>query len=137
MAVTPEFELETKRARAVLPDHVSFSDAVFNVQRAAFLMAQVVQGRRDGVREAMADRLHQPYRSDLLPGLDEILDMSDRPGLIGVALSGAGSTVVAFADSSAVEIGESIRAVFARHGLASEVRLLKADNLGLTVAISS
>ena len=131
VAVTPEFELETSRARAVLPGRVPFSDAVFNVQRAAFLMAQIVQGRKEGVREAMTDRLHQPYRSALLPGFDEILKLSESPGLIGVALSGAGSTVVAFADGNAAEIGECIRGVFARHGLASQVRLLKADNHGL------
>jgi homoserine kinase len=81
----------------------------------------------------MADRLHQPYRSSLLPGFDEILKLSDLPGLIGVALSGAGSTIVAFADANAGEIGQSIGDVFARHGVASEVRLLTADNLGLTV----
>ncbi len=134
VAVTPAYELETKRARAVLPSQIAFSDAVFNVQRASFLMAQIVQGRSEGVREAMADRLHQPYRSALLPGFEEILGMPDRLGLIGVALSGAGSTVVAFADQNAGEIGESIRAAFGRHGLASTIRLLKADNCGLAIS---
>lgn len=131
VAVTPDFELETKRARAVLPAQVSHHDAVFNVQRAAFLMAQLTQGRKEGLREAMADALHQPYRCSLLPGLDEVLGMPPREGLLGVALSGAGSTVIAVADSWEREIGEDIRSVFARHRLASQVRLLKADNEGL------
>jgi homoserine kinase len=133
VAVTPEFELETKKARAVLPTQVSLHDAVFNVQRAAFLMAQLVQGRREGLREAMRDTLHQPYRCDLLPGLREILSIEDCEGLIGVALSGAGSTVVAFADSGEEAIGSRIREIFSRHGLAARTRLLKADNQGLTV----
>lgn len=137
VAVTPEFELETKKARAVLPKHVSHGDAVFNVQRAAFLMAQLAQGRREGLREAMDDRLHQPYRSSLLPGLQEILELRDSEGLLGLALSGAGSTVVAFVDSHGEEIGEQIRQVFAGHEVASQVRLLKADNTGLVREILS
>ena len=131
VAATPEFELETKRARAALPREIAHADAVFNVQRAAFLMAQIVQGRGEGLREAMRDRLHQPYRSALLPGLAEILELEDCEGLLGVALSGAGSTVIAFTDSHAEEAGEKMRAIFARHGLKSMVRLLRADNVGM------
>lgn len=133
VAVTPDFQLETKKARAVLPQQIHHRDAVYNVQRAAFLMAQLTQGKSEGLREAMRDRLHQPYRSYLLPGLEEILEMNEIEGLLGVALSGAGSTVVAFAESHAGEIGESISEVFARHGLATQTRLLKADNRGLVV----
>ncbi len=133
VAVTPNMELATKQARSVLPGQVPFADAVFNVQRTAFLMAQVVQGRSEGVRQAMADRLHQPYRSVLVPGLSEIFEMEDRAGLIGVALSGAGSTVVAFADTHAEEIGSDICRIFERHGLSAQTRLLKADNRGLVI----
>lgn len=133
VTVTPDFELETKRARGVLPEEVSFRDAVFNVQRAAFLMAQLSQGRSEGVREAMRDRLHQPYRSALLPGLEEILGMKDPGGLIGIALSGAGSTVVAFAEAGGEAIGRQIQGIYERHGLRSEMRLLKADNTGMVV----
>jgi homoserine kinase len=131
VAVTPDFELETRKARAALPPQVPHADAVFNVQRAAFLVSQILQGRREGLREAMRDRLHQPYRSPLLPGLEEVLAMEDSEGLLGVALSGAGPTVIAFADARAAEIGERIRAAFARRNLASEVRLLKADSRGM------
>jgi len=133
VAVTPDLELATKQARAVLPRQVRFSDAVFNVQRSSFLMAQIVQGRREGVRQAMTDKLHQPYRSSLIPGLKEILEIEDREGLIGVALSGAGSTVVAFADSEAEKIGAEIRGIFERHGLCAQTRILKADSQGLVM----
>ena len=134
VAVTPRYELETKSARAALPPHVPHRDAVYNVQRAAFLMAQLTRGRKEGVREAMRDRLHQPYRSPLLPGLEEILNIEDRDGLIGVALSGAGSTVVAFADANETEIGGLIGEIFKKHGIQSEVRFLKADNEGLVIS---
>jgi homoserine kinase len=133
VAVTPAFELETRVARAVLPDEVAHRHAVLNVQRAAFLVAQIIQGRREGLREAMKDYLHQPYRSKLIPGLPEILAMADREGFLGVALSGAGPTVIALADSHESEIGLQIQQIFGRHGLSSQVRLLKADQQGLTL----
>jgi len=135
VAVTPDFELETKKARSVLPAAIPYRDAVFNLQRVAFLISQLSQGRRDGISEAMRDRLHQPYRGPLMPGLQDILDMDDEPGLIGRALSGAGSTVVALADSCENEIAEKMCRVFRSRGLNAEARLLKADNEGLTISL--
>jgi homoserine kinase len=133
VTVTPDFELETELARSVLPSQVPRKDAIYNVQRTAFLMAQLVQGKREGLREAMSDRLHQPYRSELLPGLKEVLDMEYCEGLLGVALSGAGSTVVAFADSNEAAVGARIADIFKSHGLKSQTRFLKADNTGLVL----
>lgn len=135
VAVTPDCELETRKARSVLPAEIPYRDAVFNLQRVAFLISQLVQGRRGGIREAMRDRLHQSYREPLMPGLKEILEMEDQPGLIGIALSGAGPTVVALADSGANEIAEKMCAVFRTRGLSAEARLLKADNEGLAINI--
>jgi homoserine kinase len=131
VAVTPEKGLETQVARSVLPSQIPYPHAVYNIQRSAFLMAQLVQGRREGLREAMSDMLHQPYRCDLLPGLKEILAMESSEGLLGVALSGAGSTVVALADSHEAEIGARIARIFQSYGIAAQTRLLKADNTGL------
>jgi homoserine kinase len=133
VAVTPEFELKTSDARSVLPAQVSYQDAVVNVQNTAFLMTQLIHGRSQGLREAMSDRLHQPYRSALVPGLQEILDLRDCEGVIGISLSGAGPTVIALAESNEARIGERICSVFARHGLVSRSRVLKADLQGLVI----
>jgi homoserine kinase len=80
----------------------------------------------------MSDLLHQPYRSQLIPGLKEVLAV-DHEGLLGIALSGAGSTVIAFADSYETEIGAAICERFQSFGLSAQSRLLKADNVGLTI----
>ncbi len=134
IAVTPSLEVSTEHARAILPAEISRKDAIHNIQRTAFLMAQLVQGKREGIREAMSDRLHQPYRARLIPGLEEVLSMDHSEGLLGIALSGAGSSVIAFADSHEEEIGNSISLIFRRSGLfSSQVRLLHADNVGLIV----
>lgn len=133
VAVIPDRGIETTAARSILPEQVPRRDAVYNIQRTAFLMAQLVQGRREGLRAAMSDVLHQPYRADLMPGLKEALAIESLPGLLGVAVSGAGSGVIAFADSNEIEIGARISDVFQEHGVSTQVRLLKADNDGIRI----
>jgi len=80
----------------------------------------------------MSDLLHQPYRGKLISGLNQAPAM-DHEGLSGIALSG--STVIAFADSHADEIGAAIAERFQSFGLSALSRLLKADNAGLMVEI--
>jgi homoserine kinase len=133
VAVTPEFELQTSTARSVLPSEVKFAHAVLNVQNTAFLMTQLIHGRTEGVREAMSDFLHQPYRFALVPGLEEILELEDCDGLIGVSLSGAGPTVIALADSNEDEIGNRICSIFSDRGLKAKARPLKADTQGMVI----
>jgi homoserine kinase len=92
---TPELALETKVARARLPASVSRADAVFNLQRTAVLLQAVAAGRYDALREALRDRLHQPYRAPLVPGLERAIAF-EHPSLLGVFLSGAGPSIAAF-----------------------------------------
>jgi len=130
VVVIPAFELSTEKARAVLPQTYSRKDAVYNVQRAALTVAALTKGEWQFLREAMRDRIHQPYRAPLIPGLDEILAL-ETPGLIGVALSGAGPTVLAFARSAdAAAVGEAIARTFRKHGFEATSHVLNIDTIG-------
>jgi homoserine kinase len=80
--------------------------------------------------EALRDRLHQNYRQTLVPGLADALAVRGLAGLHGVALSGAGPTVVALATGNFAAVGERLAACFARHGLAATVRRLAVDEKG-------
>src|SRR5206468_64647 len=91
----PDQELATSAARAVLPKEVPMDDAIFNLSRAAMLVAALAQGRYDLLGEAMEDRLHQPARAGLLPWLPELLAAARKAGAYGASLSGAGTTVCA------------------------------------------
>lgn len=92
----PGFELSTRRARAVLPQRVSRGDAVFNVSRAVFLVGALAGGRWDLLGWAMEDRLHQPYRQPLVPGMAAVRAAAAAAGAAGAALSGAGPSIIAF-----------------------------------------
>ena len=131
--VVPEFELPTEAARAALPAQYSRQDAVFNLQRVALLLAALRDGRADLLAEGMRDRLHQPYRAPLVPGFEAILELRDLPGLLGVALSGAGPSVLAFCSGHSAEVGEAIAACFRAKKIAAQAHRLPVDRDGLAV----
>lgn len=113
--VVPDFDLPTVKARAALPDRYSRADAVFNVQRAALLIAALATGTTSAFPAALEDRFHQPYRCALVPGLAEILKLR-APGLLGCALSGAGPSVLVFHERGYEHVCELVRQIFAIHG---------------------
>ena len=132
--VIPELELETTKMREALPAEVPLGDAVFNIQRAALFQAAIAERRFDLLKEALRDRLHQSYRAPLAPGLSAVLELneeSDRhPGLLGVALSGAGSTMIAFATENCDAIGRVMRERLAALNVSSRVLEVAVDNHG-------
>ena len=109
---TPQLSLPTRTARAVLPAHVSRQDAIYNVQRTALLLQGVATGRLDVLREAFSDRLHQPYRLSLVPGLAEVLAL-DAPGMIGAFLSGAGPSVAVCVSGDPGPVIDALRSIYA------------------------
>ncbi|OGR82088.1 MAG: homoserine kinase [Elusimicrobia bacterium RIFCSPHIGHO2_01_FULL_64_10] len=127
----PDFEFPTRRAREILPVRVSREDAVFNVSRTALLVGALLSGRAGLLREAMEDRLHQPYRGRLIPGLSRVIAAGLRAGAFGAALSGAGPSVFAFSrPSRAAAVGRAMAAAFRRAGVTAESRVLDFSAAG-------
>ena len=133
VVVSPRSQLPTHVARAALPRSVTRADAVHNLQRTAVFVGALAQQRYDLFREAMRDRLHQPKRESLVPGLAEALALQPMPGLFGVALSGAGPSIVALVDANEKQIGNKIASCFREHNIQSTVRVLDVDNEGCRV----
>lgn len=130
VVVSPHSQLPTHVARAALPRTVSRADAIYNLQRTALFTAALAQQRYDLFWEAMCDRLHQPQRESLVPGLAEALALPRTAGLLGVALSGAGPSILALVESHDEEIGARIANCFSAHRIDSTVRTLEVDNDG-------
>lgn len=134
VAVTPEYSLNTGKSRSVLPKNVSLGDAVHNLQRTALLVAALEERRFDLLWDAMQDRLHQSYRESLIPGLGDILAIRRVPGLLGIALSGAGPSVIAVATDRFDAIGNEIAGRFAPHGIKASFRTLEVAQEGFTTS---
>ncbi|MFI5071753.1 MAG: homoserine kinase, partial [Terriglobales bacterium] len=92
----PDQSLSTEKARQVLPAQYKREDAVTNIQNSMFLLAALIQGRSELISEALEDRMHQPYRAELCPLLPALSGMQGPSGILGVALSGAGPSVLIF-----------------------------------------
>jgi homoserine kinase len=135
----PEFEMDTMQMRAVLPREVALTDAVFNVQRAALLQALISERRFDLFSEALRDRLHQTHRAPHGPGLGDLLRLNDETsehaGLLGVAISGAGSTVIAFATENFSQIAGEMSYRLATTGIRSRTLEVEVDNRGRAVEV--
>ncbi len=101
LLAVPQNALSTEKARGVLPEQYSRADAVTNVQNSMMLLAAFAQGRPDLLPAALEDRLHQPYRASLCPLLPALQAMGDEE-ILGVALSGAGPSVLIFLHPKAI-----------------------------------
>ncbi len=98
LLVMPEKPLATTAARLVLPRAYDQDDVVFNIQRASLMTAAFATGRGELLQVAMQDRMHQPYRGVICPLLPSLLPLAGTNGVLGVALSGAGPSVLLMLD---------------------------------------
>ncbi len=132
----PDRPLSTTAMRAALPESVPFRDAVHNVGAASMLVAAMATGRLDLLRGATADRLHEPYRARAVyPELPGVIAAARSAGALGAAMSGAGSSVIAFADDPerAAEVGAAMARWASEHGLPGRAVLARPRSVGAFV----
>ena len=133
VAVVPQFELQTEAARAALPVQVPHKDAIFNLSRACLVTGALLGGHLHALKVGMQDRLHQPYRSHLIPGFNRVLEAAVSAGALGAALSGAGPTLVAFATKNAEAVGQAMVVAWQAEHIASTAFILEIDPDGVVV----
>ena len=134
VTLIPDRDLGTRAARQVVPQQFSRDDMIFSVRGAGMIMAALATGQLTHLSLAMRDRLHQPYRAPLLPGMMEIFQAALDAGSPGVALSGAGSGIFAFAYArNERAIGKAMEKTAARFGMESYSLYLPIDNEGARI----
>lgn len=129
----PDFQLKTEDLRSVLPDKIQYQDAIFNQSRTALLTACFYDNDWSKLRLAMEDRLHQDYRADLIPGFHRLLEIAYQSGALGVALSGAGPSLLSFCKEHGELIGQKMAAEFAKFKINSTYIITRVDNKGIQV----
>jgi homoserine kinase len=130
----PEFPLATEQARKVVPRNVSLEDSIFNTSRAALLTASMLTGEVDNLSIAMQDRLHQPYREEWIPGMNQIMKKAQELGAKGVFLSGAGPTLIAVV-KEVVDFREQMTAFFDSLSEKWSIHMLQADSDGAQIEL--
>lgn len=120
--VVPQFQLATEQARSILPEKVALQDAAYNIGRAALFVAAAVAGKVEYLGESMNDKLHQTQRSQMIPGLNQVLHAAKQAGAYGAALSGAGPTVVALVEPTKKEaVGKAMQKTFHKAGIKAHI----------------
>lgn len=137
VVAVPDFRVATATARAALPATVRLVDAAFNIGRAALVVQALLSADYALLERTMDDRLHQPYRAWLVPGFDDVVAAARRAGASGVALSGAGPCVIAFAPRDLEAVGAAMCEAFAEHGLAARPLVVGTTSEGARVVHSA
>lgn len=138
--IIPDFQLSTEKARHALPQQYTKADVVFNIGRSSLLVAALASGQLQLIQQAMQDRIHQPYRAPLIPGMSYILEHAVEHGALGAALSGAGPTLIAFVDShceNKAELEQFMIESMKREGISSQTLWLAPDHFGARVIYES
>jgi homoserine kinase len=128
----PDLRLPTDQMRAALPESVKLGDAVANLGAVAVGVAGLATGRYDLLSRLTTDRLHEPYRAAVYPQLPRMVAAARGAGALGACLSGAGSTILAFADSMAgiTRIEAAFFAAAADTDLPGRVLVVEPRNAG-------
>ena len=129
----PEFRLSTHKARQAIPASVTHRDAVYNVSRTALLVGALASGQLGYLADALDDKLHQPYRSALIPGMSDVFAAGKAAGALGVAMSGAGPSLMAYTVEKADDIGVAMVRAFRAHDIQSRYLCLGVDCNGAQI----
>ncbi|GMR10587.1 MAG: homoserine kinase [Anaerolineae bacterium] len=128
--VTPEIELPTTGMRDTLPRNVTLHDAALNLGRMGLMVEALRHGDFDLLSHAAEDRLHEPYRTPLIPGYSEARSAGLEAGAAAVTLAGAGPGLIAFAPDRHEAIAEAMAIAFRSHDLPVRKFVLDPESQG-------
>jgi homoserine kinase len=135
--VIPNFELSTAEARAVLPPTVPMADAIFNASHLALLTQALTKGNPKWLQTALQDRLHQPYRENLIIGIKNVEKAAIAYGAYGMVISGAGPTLLALGHPNNIEaIATAMVLAWQGVGVIATKKILSIATSGTTCTIN-
>lgn len=131
-AFIPDFMLSTEEARKVLPKEITLKDGVYNVSRAALLVAAFAQGEYQLLKVACNDKFHQPYRGVLIKNYDSVMAECKKNKALSVYLSGAGPTIMAIAEEKEF-FKEKMKTWLEKNNMNWDIIELKINNQGAVI----
>ncbi len=134
VVATPAFELETRAARAVLPDRVPLSRLVAAAANLGALVAACAAGDLELLSRSLVDEVVGPARAPLIPGCEAVIDAAARAGALGAGISGAGPSMFALCRADRADpVATAMRSAFSAAGLASTARASPLRSAGAHV----
>lgn len=127
VTLIPNFEVSTPMARKLVPQEFSKADTVHCLTRVALITAAFASGNLEALRGCFDDRIHQPYREQLIPQLSRVIRAGEKAGAIGGWLSGSGSTIICLTLKSPEAVARAMHRALPD----SSMKILQADTAGL------
>lgn len=131
----PDYELDTKIARSVLPEKISIPDAAFNVRKCAMLIDAVYRQDAEQMKKCLKDKLHQPYRERLIKGFKELNELlENKEDIFGCVISGAGPTILVISKNNGFEkVENEVNHLFEDLNVNCDIRTFSIENEGTIV----
>jgi homoserine kinase len=131
----PDYELDTKISRSVLPECVSIPDAAYNVRKCAMLVDAVYRQDFELMKKCLKDKLHQPYREKLIKGFKELNELlANKDDILGCVISGAGPTILVISKNNGFEkVNNEVRKVFEELNVDCDIRTYSIENNGTKI----
>lgn len=131
----PDYKLLTELARSVLPKEINFKDAVYNIQKSAQLITAITNGNEKIMKSALKDKIHQPYREKLIPGMVDIIEkLRKEENVLGCVLSGAGPTLAVITKGDNIDnIKQIVHKIWYDLDIKYQIMTFDPANQGATV----
>ena len=131
----PDYELDTKIARSLLPETISIPDASFNIRKCAMLIDSVYRCDSEQMKKCMKDKLHQPYRNQLVKGFSELTELlENKEDILGCVISGAGPAILIVSVNDGFEkVQNDVKQIFEDLNVKCDIRTLDIENEGSKV----
>lgn len=133
VVLMPAFELSTAKAREAVPQQFSRADCIHNLAAMAALLTGLYQGDDAALKAGLDDRIHQPYREPLVPGMSDVVAAALAAGALGCVLSGAGPSLLALTKEQPEQVARHMKAAWARHGIQAENVTVAIDDAGAKI----
>ncbi len=130
IAIIPDVKISTEEARKILPQKIDIKDAVYNIQRSNLLLSSLILKRFELLKEALQDKIHQPYRKSLIPYYNDVEKIAYDSGALGVFISGSGSTIGIFTLQNECLITNRISQFLRSKSVENTSKVLKVDKEG-------
>lgn len=131
----PDYELDTRIARSVLPESISISDAAFNIRKCSMIIDAVYRKDSELMKKALKDKLHQPYREKLINGFKELQELlQNKENILGCVISGAGPTILVISENDGFEkVENEVKQIFEDLNVNCDIRTYDIENEGTLV----
>lgn len=131
----PDYELATDISRSVLPKEVPLCDATFNSRRMGMLIEALHTKDAELMKLALQDKLHQPYRTKLVPGLSDIIEnLKHEENVLGCVLSGAGPSILIISQKNNLDkIKAVVSETWANLNVKTEIHTVKIEEEGAQI----